>query len=918
MYINGLLHMEKTVTGILFSEDGMLMIGSRKTGNSYDAKYLLDDVRLWNRALSQEELLANQTKKLSGKEKGLKLFMNFDDTFKDISGNGNDGIPVYNGTLEVSDFDPPFAAFEMYQLTNELTFNNKTKNATSWLWDFGNKSTSQQGNPKHTYTTSGEYSVSFLAKNATTVTAAIGHVTIEGLDRVEPQKAGNAGFVTITVFGGALTPVGTEFILRKEGSADIKGGNLYSPAPGQLAGHFIMTGSKIGKWNVVVKKDGKELILGEAFNVVEAIQPDPWVSVSGRGLILFNMWQTYAINYGNKGNVDALGVPLNIVISDLPGMDIEFIDFKVEANEYMKKNTPRIVELMDTLYTVVEDYFGPGKNARFYPLYIPVVGSNSSKSIHIRIKSPGDFNIETWTSEPFIQAIAPTKSAGGTADDWPDEKTKLNACIALSAMHAASSSAMDALGLVLPVDCVYDFSTLILGNPWDAAKPDHQRSAILQHRGYGLASAILSCAGDLSPWKAVKIAFKVTSIINNMYQGYKAHQDCLNAFDPRYKNKKGVRAVSSFDPNEMIGPSGFGTQNYIAKYNLMPYTVLFENKSTATAPAHVVTIIDTLDLSKFDISEFGFGSFGWDTSIYNPLGNKLKEFSMDIDMRPGTNLITRVSGKLDTITGIIKWDFLSLNPSTMNLEEDPFIGFLPPNKTSPQGEGFVSFSVGLKKELKTNAEIRNKASIVFDANKPIITNNYLNTLDLDLPESKVYPLNNALENHFLLEWTGSDKGSGIQHYSIYVLVNDTLLYPWITNTTDLSAPFEIGEIGSTYKFYSIATDNVYHLENAPTDYDAVTTITVDVEEFERAKENLTVWPNPVRDNLQVSLSNAPCGVYVIELVGCKRYIETFSQIYPDFELQNGININVLDCTPGQYVLRIVYGNKTETRKIVVQ
>jgi hypothetical protein len=253
----------------------------------------------------------------------------------------------------------------------------------------------------------------------------------------------------------------------------------------------------------------------------------------------------------------------------------------------------------------------------------------------------------------------------------------------------------------------------------------------------------------------------------------------------------------------------------------------------------------------------------------------------------------------------------------MNLEEDPFIGFLPPNKTSPQGEGFVSFSVGLKKELKTNAEIRNKASIIFDVNPPIITNNYLNTLDLDSPESKVYPLNNALENHFLLEWTGSDKGSGIQHYSIYVLVNDTLLYPWITNTTVLSAPFEIGEIGSTYKFYSIATDNVYHLENAPADYDAVTTITVDVEEFERAKENLTVWPNPVRDNLQVSLSNAPCGVYVVELVAANGTLK-HSQIYTDLELQNGTSISVLDCTPGQYVLRIVYGNKTETRKIVVQ
>jgi hypothetical protein len=197
-----------------------------------------------------------------------------------------------------------------------------------------------------------------------------------------------------------------------------------------------------------------------------------------------------------------------------------------------------------------------------------------------------------------------------------------------------------------------------------------------------------------------------------MYQGYMAHQDCLNSFDPRYKNKKGVRAVSSFDPNEMIGPSGFGDKNYIALYNMMPYTILFENKSNATAPAHIVTITDTLNLSVFDISDFGFGSFGWSDTLFSPPGNKLKAFSMDIDMRPELELITRVSGKLDTINGVVKWEFLSLNPETMDLEEDPFLGFLPPNVKSPEGEGFVSYSVGLNKDLKTNTEIKNKASIV--------------------------------------------------------------------------------------------------------------------------------------------------------------------------------------------------------------
>jgi len=318
----------------------------------------------------------------------------------------------------------------------------------------------------------------------------------------------------------------------------------------------------------------------------------------------------------------------------------------------------------------------------------------------------------------------------------------------------------------------------------------------------------------------------------------------------------------------------------------------------------------------FDISDFGFNSFGWGDTLFTPVGNKLKEFSMDIDMRPNMNLITRVSGKLDTLLGVVNWEFLSLNPETMDIEEDPFIGFLPPNISSPEGEGFVSFSIGLKEGLITNSEILNKATIVFDANEPIITNEFLNTLDLDAPESQVYPLDENIKSNFNVAWTGSDNGSGIKNYSIYVLENDTALYPWIINTSNISEEFH-GVLGTNYKFYSIATDNVNHEEAEPRQYDAATTVTVDIEGFELVKEELAVFPNPVSDYLKITLTNAPCGMYVVELVEINGSL-FHSQIYDDFDLQEGINLNVKNYEPGQYILRIVYGNKNVTKKVLVQ
>ena len=163
------------------------------------------------------------------------------------------------------------------------------------------------------------------------MTAQTGKVTIEGLAYVEPVKAGNQGYVKIQVQGGGLSVEGTSFLLRRSGSPDIAGQPLYSPAPGILAAQFLLEDAAQGKWDVVVKKGGAEQVLPEAFEVVPAERADPWVTVGGRGASLFNMGQTYTLPFGNNGNVDASGVPGWCAISDIPGMEIEFIDFRKEV-----------------------------------------------------------------------------------------------------------------------------------------------------------------------------------------------------------------------------------------------------------------------------------------------------------------------------------------------------------------------------------------------------------------------------------------------------------------------------------------------------------------------------------------------------------------------------------------------------------
>lgn len=902
-YVDGTLRVEKTVTGKIRQGDGIVMIGSRSNfyGNN---KYYIDEVRLWNRALNQQELLQNQVSKLTGQEEGLKMYISFDDTFKDLSGNGHDGIPLYLGPLVTSDFDPPKPGFEAFKSMNEVSFNNRTVNGTGYQWDFGDGKTSDKGNPVYVYTKPGEYNVTMIARNSNSKTTSIGKVTIEGLSHVEPVKAGNSGYALISVHGGGLSVTGTTLLLRKQGQPDIAGKELFSPAPGILSARFLLESAIPGKWDVIVKKGTSELKLEAAFEVVTAQVADPWVSISGRGAILFNMWQSYTISFGNNGNVDAYGVPVWFAITDDPNLEIEFIDFQLEMPPLaVQKGYAAEISKMGPYFTT-EAVLGEPFQARVYPFMVPHIPANTAMSVKIRVKTPKTVRMMVWTNPPWVDLV--DEALKSAAAEGQGSKLAAAQCV----MGVLAEGIVDIGTSAIPgVGCVWSVGKLV----YQTGNSVYNQKFSMWNTLWNSAVTFVDCGINLSGIGAI---YKGIGVFMANMAGYaKSIKECNELLKPNSQQGMNVGAVSSFDPNEMVGPAGFGDKQWIQKNKTIPYTVLFENKSTATAPAHIVTVTDTLDLNVFDIRDFGFTSFGWGDTVIAMKGNQLKEFSRDIDLRPALPLITRVSGKLDTITGVIKWEFLSLNPATMDIEEDPFIGFLPPNNSNHAGEGFVSFYVGIRSDLKTNDVLKNRASIVFDANEPIITNEYINTLDTDQPASRVNNLEATTKDYFTVTWSGTDKGSGIGAYSVYVLENDTLLRPWKLRTKETSAVF-VGEVGSTYRFYSIAIDNVSLYEHDPDGYDASTTVTVDIDAFELAKNDLKVFPNPASERITVQLLNAPCGTYVVELRSLTGQV-IVSELHDDYNLSNGLSFNVKGLNTGQYILRLIYGNSSESKMILI-
>lgn len=313
-----------------------------------------------------------------------------------------------------------------------------------------------------------------------------------------------------------------------------------------------------------------------------------------------------------------------------------------------------------------------------------------------------------------------------------------------------------------------------------------------------LLSTVMACTGNKPSPGDFQIIYK-----NILKDVMVVRVGCLVIM----KKQRCIIVSNSCDPNEMIGPAGYDDQaHYIQPIHNMSYMITYENKSTATAPAHEVFINDQLDASAYDLSTFGFTTFGWAGKVWQVGGSKTKEFTRDIsDTVKGTDIIVRVSGKFDEKTGETNWSMVSLDKNGKEID-DPNLGYLVPNNDKGDGEGFVSFSIEHKANPANGSTVSNKATIVFDANKPIETNTYVNTFDTDYPTSTMKKVEQNGDN-LVLSFEGSDATSGVYSYNIYVFKDGgeaELLAADVRENT-YSMPYDPKV---SYAFCVIATDNV--------------------------------------------------------------------------------------------------------------
>lgn len=265
-----------------------------------------------------------------------------------------------------------------------------------------------------------------------------------------------------------------------------------------------------------------------------------------------------------------------------------------------------------------------------------------------------------------------------------------------------------------------------------------------------------------------------------------------------------IKIVRSTDPNLKL-TNGIGGEGFINLAEPLEYTILFENKANASAPAQKVVIEDNLDW-QLDTSTLELVAYGFNRQNRRVLpGQAQVEAYVSVDTDPNP---VHVHGGLET-GGKLRWVLESLDPNTLQPPEDPLAGFLPPNDALQRGEGFVTFRIRPKSGLADGTQIFNQAEITFDVNTVINTPVVTNTLDLGVPTATVNPLPAESHSPFAVSWSGSDgeHGSGVATFDLYVSEDGGAYRLWLAGMQTTSATFD-GVVGRKYDFFAVATDAV--------------------------------------------------------------------------------------------------------------
>lgn len=610
----------------------------------------------------------------------------------------------------------------------------------------------------------------------------------EGFDAltVSPSTIGSTGEATLVIEGSNLVP-GTKAALQRAGYSGFSSITEVGGAGTLMAARFSLVGAALGKWDLVITHpQGAEVVLPGAVTVEPRSLPNLWPQIIGPDKVLLNRPTIYDIVIGNNGNVDAIMVPVWIVVPKHVEVELVNPPLEIERPEEIDPSD------WDSLPTEIDR----GSDV-LLGYVIPRVAAGQTGRIRVEVTatSEGEAPFSVTMGNPMV-------------DLDPDLADKLGGC-ALSLLSTAATVTSIGLDLLPGARCaeaaaVYAAGLSINGNSSMLAGVMQQDFPVLTIAQVGTSTfgVYYSCAVPGS---------QVVSLVADGITLALGVIDLVGACGG-ISISKILAVLASLDPNEKVGFSGVGDERFIGDFDPLSYEILFENLPSATASAQTVVITDEIDPA-LDIDSIMLGPVAvGDEELRPPLGRLEGSWTGYLDLVIEAGIVVRVDVALDKATRTLTWTFSAIDHNTGEPTTDPLEGFLPPNTSPPEGQGRVSFSARRMSNVGSLDSVRNRASIVFDLNPAILTNEILVTFDLTPPTSSFVGMGTKSDaSTFEVSWEGADGESGILNYTVLVAEGDEQPVVWLENIEETSAMFE-GEPGRRYTFELVARDRVSNMQ----------------------------------------------------------------------------------------------------------
>ncbi len=695
----------------------------------------------------------------------------------------------------------------------------------------------------------------------------------EGFSSFTPKVSGNKGRVTITLKGAKFGSDDAVYLT-------MNGDTIWSVETSVIDRNIMIAvfefqNDSLGNYNLHVKfSSGVIYTHSQKFRLEKTNSCDIRTYIIGYDLVRPDRMYDYELKVENKTNTDVENVPVFLSVTSNGRVQVESMS-----------------SYDSFIYTRVDSIGNSRYPGNLYSFILPHMNSQEIFSIPIRIKAPRNdsFVVHTWNQLPL------------------DNQRKFK-CLS-QVWNVFAGSSVSAVCIAQSIGGMDSLSKL--QNEYEFGNPPHVTDCAYFYKSTSVAcngSFSNAALGMLNRFFANPVWVNgVDSVCFSVNEG--PHIDSAIILNGA-KGKLVVRVVNSIDPNDKTGPRGYSDRNLMTEFpDIFSYVIRFENDSAASAPAQMVIIRDTIDKKFFDISHVTITSFRvGDFRYYFPPGTSAVD--RNFDFREKAGIVLHLKTDIDTGKGIITWTFNSLDISTLSVESlNPAYGFLPPNNYTNRGQGAVSFDIGLKPGTPASAIIKNRADIVFDENKSILTPYWEVNRDKVRPSSNVLPLAKTIKNlSFPVSWTGND-ASGIKEIEVFISDNNLIYSFWQRSFSDSSVTFT-GKRDSTYYFYSVATDVLGNRELIPDSFDASTTVSITSIANISAKGAYTIYPNPGKGIVNIKTERKDAlTINVYSLDG--RLLSVIEG--------EGSGISFFINRKGIYILEILSGGeRIGTEKLVVE